>query len=156
MKKPKLEVIPTALKPYQAIEPDERQMTIAGEPMKTEPDYERLEREWQRESYRERNLFDNTMSENYAHTSVRGENIMADEKKSKPEHIRAGVLSLSVWTNKGEKGTYKTFSIQRGYQKDGVWANTETMRGQDLLPLAELLRKAYDQFVAVAREKEGE
>lgn len=154
MKKPKLDVISSVLKPYQAIKQDESQMTISGEPMKTEPDYERLERQWVRDGWKERELFDTTVTENYAHTIVRGENIMA-ETKAKPEHIRAGVLSLSVWTNKSETGTYKTFGFQRGYMdKDKAWQNTESLRAQDLLPMAELLRKAYDQFVAVAKTKE--
>ena len=157
MNKPKLEVNRTVPKASEMLKNDENQTSIDGAHLKSEPDYERLERQWVRDSWKERELFDSHLPEVYSSdiSSMRGE-IMADEKKAKPEHIRAGVLSLSVWTNKGEKGTYKTFSMQRGYQKDGVWANTETMRGQDLLPLAELLRKAYDQFVAVAREKEGE
>jgi len=142
-------------KPYQKIQPDEMQFTIAGEPMKRPVSYEALERAWQEESYRERDLFDTTVTDNYAHTSVRGENFMAEAKKA-PKHERAGVLSVTIWENKGEKGSYNTFSIQRGYQKDGKWENTETMRGQDLLPLAELLRKTYANHVAVAKSAEGE
>jgi hypothetical protein len=139
------------LKPYQAIKQDESQMTISGEPMKTEPDYERLERQWVRDGWKERTLFDTTVTENYAHTIVRGENIMAETKKA-PQHDRAGVLSVSCWTNKGEKGDYMTFSMQRGYTKDGAWQNTETLRAQDLLPMSELLRKTYDKHVATKKE----
>jgi len=154
---PELDMPRIVPKPFEVLKHDENQTTIAGDRLKPETNYEGLERQWVRDSWKERTLFDSHIPDIYSlDDSMRGEKSMADEKKAKPEHIRAGVLSLSVWTNKGEKGTYKTFSIQRGYQKDGAWANTETMRGQDLLPLAELLRKAYDQFVAVAREKEGE
>jgi hypothetical protein len=155
MKKPKLDVISSVLKPYQAIKQDESQMTISGEPMKTEPDYERLERQWVRDSWNERKLFNSHIPESYSSDiSMRGENFMA-ETKAKPEHIRAGVLSLSVWTNKSETGTYKTFGFQRSYMdKDKAWQNTESLRGQDLLPLAELLRKAYDQFVATKEKTE--
>jgi hypothetical protein len=155
MKKPKLDVHRTVPKPSEMLKHDESQTTMDGVHLKSEPDYERLERQWVRDSWKERELFDTTVTENYAHTSVRGENIMAETKKA-PKHERAGVLSVTIWENKGEKGNYNTFSIQRGYQKDGKWENTETMRGQDLLPLAELLRKAYANHVAVAKSAEGE
>ena len=80
---------------------------------------------------------------------------MADMKKATPKHERAGVLSVTIWENKGEKGNYNTFSIQRGYTKEGKWENTESMRANDLLPLAELLRSTYAKHVAV-KEKDGE
>lgn len=147
--KPKLDMLRLVPKPYQKVVPDGKQTTIAGEPLKPALDYAKLERQWQAESYRERDLFDKTIEESYAHAIVRGENIMADEKKKAPKHERAGALSMAIWENKGEFGIYPTFTYQRGYQdKDKKWQNTETLRAQDLLPLAELLRNVYSKYVA--------
>jgi len=132
-------------KPYQKIinDPEMRrsQMTVLGKPVA-------LSDEWDKWNW---SKFD-VHSEQDSREEVK---YMAEEKKKAPEHIRAGVLSLSIWTNKGEMGTYKTFSLQRGYQdKDKNWQNTESLRGQDLLPLAELLRKAYDMYVATKEKTE--
>jgi hypothetical protein len=124
------------LKAHERLAYDPRQLSLTGAAMKPEPDYAALDRQWENQS---------------CSSLMRGENIMAD--KAKPKHERAGALSISVWENKGENGTYNTFSFQRSYKKDDKWENTESLRAHDLLPLAELLRKAYDKHVAVSKEE---
>jgi hypothetical protein len=155
MKKPKLDVTRTVPKPSEILRHDENQTTIAGEKLKPETDYEGLERQWQREAWKERELFDSGGISDICSLDdlMRGEKSMAE--KAKPKHERAGVLSVTIWSNVGEKGTYPTFSLQRGYTKDGKWANTETLRAQDLLPMAELLRSVYEKHVA-SKQTEGE
>jgi hypothetical protein len=158
MKKPKLDVTRTVPKPSEILRHDENQTTITGEKLKPETDYEGLERQWQREAWKERELFDSGGISDICSLDdlMRGEKSMADEKKKAPKHERAGALSMAIWENKGEFGTYPTFTFQRGYQdKDKKWQNTETLRAQDLLPLAELLRNVYSKYVAT-KEAQGE
>lgn len=64
-----------------------------------------------------------------------------------PEHLRSGALSLAIWDNEGERGAYKTFTLQRSYRDaKGEWHNTTTLRLSDLLRAAEMMRKAYDKY----------
>jgi hypothetical protein len=80
------------------------------------------------------------------------------EKKAAPEHIKDGTLSVTIWTNKSKDGKdYNTFTPQRSYlDKEKKWQNTGSLRASDLLKMAELLKKAYDQFGARDGAKEGE
>jgi hypothetical protein len=83
-----------------------------------------------------------------------------DEKKKGKEpifHIRGlGGLSLACWENeaKGKNGpiVFKSFTFQRAYKDGDDWANTESLRVRDLLPLSEMLKDAYRK----ASEKEKE
>lgn len=138
-------------KPYRKIIDDpklrEGQMTVGGKPLDV-TDYSALQNQWDRERR------DDIHTENDSGEEVKymAESIVS---KAKPEHIRAGALSVTIWTNKGENGTYKTFSFQRSYMdKNKEWQKSESLRGQDLLPLAELLRKAYDMYVATKEKTE--
>lgn len=72
------------------------------------------------------------------------------EKKPAPEHLKDGVLSVAIWSNKSKEGKdWKSFTIQRSYQDaNKEWKNTTSLRAADLLKMAELLKKAYDQHGA--------
>lgn len=78
----------------------------------------------------------------------------AETNKPKPEHVRDGPLSITIWKNTSAKGfPYDTFSPQRSYRDaKGEWQNTTTFRKRDLLPLAELFKEAYKH----APEEKGE
>jgi hypothetical protein len=74
---------------------------------------------------------------------------------NQPAHqIRDGVLQVTIWrntsTNNGQ--TYYTANPTRSYKKsDDAWAQTDSLNGDDLLPMAELLREAYAWIKAQKR-----
>jgi hypothetical protein len=60
---------------------------------------------------------------------------------STPKHkIRNGVLQVTIWQNIGEKGNWYSVVPSRGYkQSDDAWKETDSLRSDDLLPMAKLL-----------------
>jgi hypothetical protein len=54
--------------------------------------------------------------------------------------IRRGVLQVTIWRNKSEKGTWYSVIPSRGYkQGDDAWKETDSLNADDLLPMAKLL-----------------
>ncbi len=83
------------------------------------------------------------------------------EPKQKPQwHLKAGILEVTCWKSviKGEDGgdrAFFTVTIQRAStDKNGTWQNTQSLRRQDLLPMARLLEQAYDKLSAGAEDEE--
>ena len=83
------------------------------------------------------------------------------EPKQKPQwHLRAGGLEVACWKSKvkAEDGTDRDFfsvTTQRAYKdKSGAWQHTQSLRRQDLLPMARLLEQAYDKLTASAKEED--
>ena len=65
---------------------------------------------------------------------------------SQPAHqLRDGCLQVVVWRNTSTEGkTYYTANPQRSYKAgDDTWKNSDSLNGDDLLAMAELLREAY-------------
>jgi hypothetical protein len=64
---------------------------------------------------------------------------------SQPAHkIRIGVLQATIWRNKGEKGNWYSVIPSRSYkQGDDAWKETDSLSGDDLLPMAKLLDLAH-------------
>ena len=60
---------------------------------------------------------------------------------SKPAHkIRRGVLQVTIWRNSGERGPWYSVVPSRGYkQGDDIWKETDSLNGDDCLPMAKLL-----------------
>jgi hypothetical protein len=60
---------------------------------------------------------------------------------SKPTHkIRNGVLQVTIWRNHSEKGNWYSVIPSRSYkQGDDIWKETDSLNGDDLLPMAKLL-----------------
>lgn len=66
--------------------------------------------------------------------------------------LRDGVLSVTIWRNTSEKGTYYTVNPQRSYrQGDDTWKETDSLNADDLLAMSELLREAYAWIKAQKR-----
>ncbi len=61
-----------------------------------------------------------------------------------PAHkIRRGVLQVTIWRNHGEKSTWYSVVPSRGYKAgDDAWKETDSLNGDDLLPMAKLLEQA--------------
>lgn len=59
--------------------------------------------------------------------------------------IRKGNVSIAVWENKTEKGTFYSFQIQRSYKdRDGNWKNITTFGINDLPKLAAACNEAFN------------
>ena len=62
--------------------------------------------------------------------------------------FRAGAVSATVWKNQGEKGSYNTISLERGYKdKQGQWQKASSLRLNDLPRAAVVLEEAYKYLV---------
>jgi hypothetical protein len=75
---------------------------------------------------------------------------------TKPAHkIRFGVLQATIWRNISEKGNaWYSVNPSRSYkQGDETWRETDSLGGDDLLAMAELLRQA---FVWIERQKQAD
>ena len=60
-----------------------------------------------------------------------------------PAHkIRRSNLQAVIWRNHGEKGTWYSVQITRGFKSDEGWRNTESLGQDDLLPAKKLLDQA--------------
>ncbi len=63
-----------------------------------------------------------------------------------PAHkLRDGCLQVCIWRNQSTEGkTYYSATPMRSYrQGDDTWRETDSLNGDDLLAMAELLREAY-------------
>lgn len=125
---------------------DGNQITLDGKALKSEPDYDEVEKMWSKE----RELFDSPASDYYIHSGLdpREELKYMANKKEAPEHLKDGVLSVAIWTNKSKDGKeWKSFTMQRSYQdKDKKWLNTTSLRSADLLKMAKLFEQAYEKY----------
>jgi hypothetical protein len=64
---------------------------------------------------------------------------------SSPAHkIRIGNLSVTIWRNTSDKGTWYSVNPSRSYKKgDETWKETDSLGFDDLLIMAELHRQAF-------------
>ena len=68
-------------------------------------------------------------------------------KGNKPVHeLSDGPLKLAIWKNDGEHGPLYSYTFRRRYKVKGTdeWRDTTSYNDDDLLPMAELIREAYD------------
>ena len=72
-----------------------------------------------------------------------------------PAHkIRISNLSVTIWRNISEKGTWYSVSPSRSYKLgDETWKETDSLGFDDILTMAELLRQA---FVWIARQQQAD
>ena len=61
-----------------------------------------------------------------------------------PAHkIRTGTLQATIWRNAGDKGTWYSVQLTRGYKVDEGWRETDNLGFDDLLSAAKLLDQAH-------------
>ncbi len=74
---------------------------------------------------------------------------------SSPAHkIRFSNLSVTIWRNVSDKGTWYSVTPSRSYkQGDETWKETDSLGQDDLLAMAELHRQA---FVWIARQAQAD
>ena len=72
-----------------------------------------------------------------------------------PAHkLRISNLSVTIWRNISEKGTWYSVSPSRSYKLgDETWKETDSLGFDDILTMAELLRQA---FVWIARQQQAD
>jgi hypothetical protein len=65
---------------------------------------------------------------------------------SQPAHkIRISNLSVTIWRNTNDKGTWYTANPSRSYKNgDETWKETDSLGFDDLLVMAELHRQAFN------------
>lgn len=75
------------------------------------------------------------------------------------KRIQVGAVSASVFANKGtvsgEERTFYSVVLQRAYEKDGKWNNTDSFRENDIAKAQLALRKA-EEFIWLEARKNGE
>lgn len=64
---------------------------------------------------------------------------------SSPAHkIRIGNLSVTIWRNTSEKGTWYSVTPSRSYKKgDDAWRETDSLGFDDLMTMSKLLDQAH-------------
>ena len=68
------------------------------------------------------------------------------------QKFSTGAISATVWKNQGtaksgEPTEFSSITLQRVFNKDGVWKSTSAMRVNDLPKAALVLTKAYEYLV---------
>jgi hypothetical protein len=70
--------------------------------------------------------------------------------------IRDGSLKATVWRNKGEKGDFHSVRFTRTWRDDqGTFHDSDSFSGTELLRLAHLAAKAYDQLASLRETSES-
>ncbi len=68
------------------------------------------------------------------------------------QKIRNGCLSVTIWRNVNEKGTFYSVTPSRGYKVgDETWKETDSLGFDDLLAMANLLNQAHSWIVEAKR-----
>ena len=67
--------------------------------------------------------------------------------ENRPAHtLRDGALKATLWKNEGSKGPFYSVQFSRTFRReDGSYGDSDSFTGADLLKLANLARKAYEQ-----------
>ncbi|MEM8653401.1 MAG: hypothetical protein AAGF36_01545 [Pseudomonadota bacterium] len=78
-----------------------------------------------------------------------------DQEANRPiDTLRDGSLKAAIWRNEGQRGAFFTTTVARTYRDDeGQYHDTQNFRGDDLLRLGELTRKAHDRTNELSREE---
>lgn len=75
--------------------------------------------------------------------------------KNKPEHtINVGLVQITIWNNKTDKGSFKTITINRSYKDGDDWKTTNSLKANDLSLVEVGVRKALEYIYL--REKSNE
>ncbi len=69
--------------------------------------------------------------------------------------IRDGAIKATIWKNTSEKGTFCSVQFSRTYRDEaGNFHNTDSFSGTDLLKLAFVAQKAYENAAAIREQAE--
>lgn len=70
------------------------------------------------------------------------------KQNNKPQAtLRDGALKATIWKNQAENGTFYSVDLSRTYQDEqGDYHDSHSFSGSELLRIAHLASKAYDQI----------
>lgn len=79
---------------------------------------------------------------------------MNKQKKSKPTRIKAGRgVVAKLWKNRNKNGEWYNINISRVYKDDdGEFQDSDSFSRDDLLQVAFVARKAFEQIVSETDE----
>ena len=82
---------------------------------------------------------------------------MNKQKKNKPTRIKAGRgVVAKLWKNRNKNGEWYNINISRVYEDDdGEFQGSDSFSRDDLLQVAFVARKAFDQIVSETDEYES-
>ena len=82
---------------------------------------------------------------------------MNKQKKNKPTRIKAGRgVVAKLWKNRNKNGEWYNINISRVYKDDdGEFQDSDSFSRDDLLQVAFVARKAFDQIVSETDEYES-
>lgn len=70
--------------------------------------------------------------------------------------IRDGSLKATIWRNKGEKGDFHSVQFSRTWRDEqGAFHDSDSFSGAELLRLAHLATKVYDEFSSLRETDAG-
>jgi hypothetical protein len=74
-----------------------------------------------------------------------------------PAHkIRISNITAVIWRNPGDKGSWYSVQISRGYKMDDGWRETDSLGYDDLLTAAKLLDLAHTWIMnQMAADRKG-
>ena len=71
------------------------------------------------------------------------------------DKIRIGHITAAIFENTGQKGTFYSVKLERGYKDGETWKNTDSLGRDDLLVAAKALDKAHDRIIELQQEGRG-
>jgi hypothetical protein len=77
-------------------------------------------------------------------------------EKARPAHkIRHRALTVTIWRNKSDKGSWYSVTPSRAYKQGDEWKESDRFDGDDLLPLAKLINQAHT-WIMYAEQAESQ
>lgn len=77
---------------------------------------------------------------------------MTEQKKKPALTLRDGKLKAAIWRNESENGNFYSVTFSRTYKTDEGYADSTSFSGTELLQLARLADKAYEQAAALREQ----
>ena len=71
------------------------------------------------------------------------------------DKVRIGNITAAIFENTGQKGTFYSVKLERGYKDGETWKNTDSLGRDDLLVAAKALDKAHDRILELQQEGRG-
>ena len=69
--------------------------------------------------------------------------------KAKPAHkIRHRALTVTIWKNDSDKGSFYTVTPSRSYKQGDLWKESDSFAEDDLLALAKLIDQAHSWIMS--------
>ena len=71
------------------------------------------------------------------------------------DKVRIGNITAAIFENTGQKATFYSVKLERGYKEGETWKNTDSLGRDDLLVAAKALDKAHDRILELQQQGRG-